>query len=65
MKFAAMQILHLDDAWSYEYDDDNEMLIKVYVDSSASPPPVSIPSAIRLLGSAFIGLWDSAGSSEK
>lgn len=30
-------ILHLDDAWSYMYDDDdNEMIIKVWVDQSAT-----------------------------
>lgn len=46
-------VLHMDDAWSYMYDDDdNEMLIRVWVDQSASPPetPVPIPGTILLLG---------------
>lgn len=34
-----MWILHLDDAWSYMYDDDdNEMLIKVWIAPTASIP---------------------------
>lgn len=36
-------ILHLDDAWSYLVDDDdNEIIIKVWIDQSAEPP-VSVP----------------------
>ena len=43
-------IFHLDDAWSYMYDDDdNEMLIKVYVDPSAVPPMIPIPEPAAAL----------------
>lgn len=36
-------ILHLDDAWSYLFDDDdNEMIIRVWIDQSAEPP-LSVP----------------------
>jgi len=45
-------VLHMDDAWSYNIDDDdNEMVIKVWVDTSASPPaPVPEPTTILLVG---------------
>lgn len=52
--------LYLDDAWSYKYDDDdNEMVIRVWVDQSAGPPinPVPEPATIFLMGvgTAFMG----------
>lgn len=52
-------VLHMDDAWSYMYDDDdNEMLIRVWVDQSASPPatPVPEPATMLLFGSGFAAL---------
>lgn len=56
-------VLYLDDAWSYSVDDDdNEMIIKVWVDQSAIPPKtmVPIPQAMWLLGSGLLGLMGIA-----
>lgn len=51
-------ILHLDDAWSYMYDDDdNELIIKVWIDQSATPPSnISEPSVLLLLAAGLICL---------
>ena len=49
-------ILHLDDAWSYRFDDDdNEMIIKVWLDKSAvAPVSVPEPGTWGVLAAAFL-----------
>ena len=56
-------ILHLDDAWSYAYDDDdNELLIKVWVDQSAVPPLViPEPGSLALLGAGAVAMLAGIG----
>lgn len=42
-------ILHLDDAWSFRFDDDdNDLVVRVWIDPSA-PVPVPEPSVLTLL----------------
>lgn len=49
-------ILHLDDAWSYRFDDDdNEMIIKLWIDQSAAAPvSVPEPATWAMLAAAFL-----------
>lgn len=43
-------VLHLDDAWSYRFDDDdNEMVIRVWIDQTATAP-VPEPGTALLVG---------------
>jgi hypothetical protein len=51
-------ILHLDDAWSYRFDDDdNEMIIAVWVAPAAAPAAsVPEPGSLVLLGAGVIAL---------
>ena len=59
-------ILHLDDAWSYLYDDDdNELIIKIWIDPTATPPSkVPEPSVALLLaiGLTCLGLQLRSGA---
>lgn len=46
-------ILHLDDAWSYRFDDDdNELVLRVWVDTSAAAP-LPEPGSLLLVGTGL------------
>lgn len=49
-------VLHLDDAWSFWFDDDdNDLVVRVWIDTTA-PAPVSEPGAVALILVGFVSM---------